>query len=170
MNLPDSALSFLDVFIGLFSRSRAHASASASSAEGKNPPVPPTPRIHVYAFSKDADPILDVTRRAAETLRCDPVLLRLNEPFHGWKAAAGAGAEVVDRSSPDGVEQEEKWCRGHLVRDVSPNKMMVCLSFYLPIEVGMLFVNLQCQSIGVGRKSPLYLLNTTTPPVLLLLA
>ena len=73
------------------------------------------PRIHVYAFSTAMDdPIGDIVQRSAGVLQCDPALLGYTK------------GSCSDRSGR---------CVGHVVRDVSPRKVMVCLSFILPKEV-----------------------------------
>lgn len=72
----------------------------------------PMPRIHVYAFSKDMDdPISDVVHRVAGVLQCDVSDLNYADP---------SNTETI---------------QGHIVRDVSPRKVMVCLSFVLPSKV-----------------------------------
>lgn len=52
LNLPATAVEFLDVFIGYRRR---------YNAEGG---IIPLPRIHVYAFSNAADPVNDVVERS----------------------------------------------------------------------------------------------------------
>jgi hypothetical protein len=75
------------------------------------------PRIHVYAFSTLVeDPIGDIVRRSAGVLRCAPDSIY-----------PGAGAGKYAGPLPQ--------CEGHIVRDVAPKKVMVCLSFTLPEEV-----------------------------------
>lgn len=82
MNLPASALDFLDVFVGAFPRALWRA---------------PLPRIHCYCFSKALDPQADVIQRAEQVMGC---------------AIPGATA--------------------HIVRDVAPSKLMLCVEFDLP--------------------------------------
>jgi tRNA (guanine37-N1)-methyltransferase len=91
MNLPQTATDFLDVFIGL---------AQRRSVQSER-----LPDVHVYAFSNADDPIDDVRRRCASTMR------------------------IPETSLPSSI------CKGHLVRDVAPKKIMVCLSFPLPKDV-----------------------------------
>jgi len=55
MNLPASALEFLDVFVGAFHRSTWRA---------------PLPRVHCYCFSKSDDPAADVIAQAEHILGC----------------------------------------------------------------------------------------------------
>lgn len=85
MNLPASALEFLDVFVGAFDRARWQA---------------PLPRVHCHCFSKAEDPAADVIAQAEAIMGC-----RLPE----------ASATVV--------------------RDVSPHKLMMCLSFVVPDDI-----------------------------------
>ncbi len=109
MNLPAIATEFLDVFIGLY-------------AQSPNPS--PMPRIHVYAFSTDeSNPINDILHRAAGVLQCAPELLRYLQfvlyRLRSFIPFFSAGPDYA----------------GHVVRDVAPKKVMVCLSFTLPVEV-----------------------------------
>jgi tRNA (guanine37-N1)-methyltransferase len=82
MNLPASALTFLDVFVGAFDRTRWTA---------------PLPRVHCYCFSKADDPRADVIATAERLMGC---------------------------TLPDAT--------AHVVRDVSPHKLMMCLEFTVP--------------------------------------
>lgn len=113
MNLPASAVEFLDVFIGLGAR---YASFDYSRL----------PRVHVYAFSSAEDVVADVAGMVAAHLRCDLAALR----FEG----SARSAEAAKIAAADGRLLEVP-CWGHVVRDVSPKKMMVCLSFTLPESV-----------------------------------
>ena len=109
MNLPQNATDFLDVFIGLGKRL-----GEARFAEWKE-----LPRIHVYAFSTHVeDPVQDIVNRSAGVLQCDPALLK-------YTKTTSESESVIDRDR----------AVGHVVRDVSPKKVMVCLSFVLPREV-----------------------------------
>jgi tRNA (guanine37-N1)-methyltransferase len=105
MNLPANATDFLDVFIGL----------------GRRGEWLVLPRIHVYAFSVSPDPVADIVDRVASVLRCPVEAL-------GYSSEAAAAAETPE-------EVDALACWGHIVRDVSPKKMMVCLTFRLPREV-----------------------------------
>ncbi len=86
MNLPASALTFLDAFVHAFDRSTWKA---------------PLPTIHCYCFSKEKDYAADVISIAETTMGC-----KLPD------------AKVV------------------VVRDVAPQKLMLCLTFRVPEEVG----------------------------------
>ena len=85
MNLPASALTFLDVFVGAFDRDVWKA---------------PLPRVHCHCFSKSEDPAADVIAQAERIMGC---------------TIPGAEASVV--------------------RDVAPQKLMMCLTFIVPDSV-----------------------------------
>jgi len=85
MNLPASALTFLDAFVGAFDRATWQA---------------PLPTVHCYCFSKAADPAADVIAIAEQTMGCT----------------------LVDPKVT-------------VVRDVAPQKLMLCLSFQVPDAV-----------------------------------
>ena len=78
------------------------------------------PRIHVYTFSNAADPVLDVINRASAVLKC-PVELFGSPPF----------------LEPSTRVRDSKLTTVHHVRDVAPKKLMLCLSFTLPLEVSL---------------------------------
>jgi len=101
MNLPASALEFLDVFPGLFDRARWKG---------------PLPTVHVHCFSKELGEkaMVDVCRRAGEVLGCD----------------------LEGRSTT------------HIVRDVAPSKLMLCVSFDVPEDVGFGSVQVQAPASG----------------------
>jgi len=120
MNLPANATDFLDVFVGLETRYEQAAAESGSAAEAAAVATPRTtaqPRIHVYGFSSAGDVVADMVERVAGVLRCPVESL-------GYSGAGTAGGNV-----------DVLACWGHVVRDVSPKKMMVCVSFRLPLEV-----------------------------------
>ena len=106
MNLPQSAIDFLDVFIGL----QLRRSSSSSSF---------LPTIHVYAFSSDPDPIQDIRNRVANVLHCETSLL----------------PDTVLWSKMERGRVSESCSMAHIVRDVAPKKVMVCFSFQLPRQV-----------------------------------
>jgi tRNA (guanine37-N1)-methyltransferase len=110
MNLPQSATDFLDVFIGLGQRIGPSFNESL------------LPRIHVYAFSTASDPVADIVDRVAGVMKCDPSALNFN------------GSDNIPKNMEESVSFP---CWGHIVRDVSPKKMMICLSFRLPLSVAL---------------------------------
>lgn len=109
MNLPQNATDFLDVFIGLGHLYDDYWRKLDKSTDEKHHK---SLRIHVYAFSTHPeDPIGDIVRRSAGIMQCLPEDITATE------------------------EGTESGCVGHVVRDVAPKKVMVCLSFYLPQSV-----------------------------------
>ncbi|KAI5078795.1 hypothetical protein GOP47_0006466 [Adiantum capillus-veneris] len=88
MNLPASALDFLDVFRGLLTK---------ESWKGM------MPRVHCYCFMRAHETVRDVLKHAESVLGCS-----ITNPTV-WE-----------------------------VRDVAPNKAMLCLSFNLPEEVAFM--------------------------------
>ncbi|KAJ3182027.1 tRNA(m(1)G37)methyltransferase [Geranomyces variabilis] len=91
MNLPATAIQFLDAFWGLLAN---HPSVDETT---------PLPIIHCHCFSRDLDPKTDIVRRV--------------------EAALGAPL------GPDDL------IALHNVRNVAPNKDMLCVSFRLPRAV-----------------------------------
>ncbi|CAN0515047.1 unnamed protein product, partial [Ectocarpus sp. 8 AP-2014] len=85
LNLPDSALTFLDTFRGVHWREHGFDSP---------------PMVHVYCFSKAADP-----KQARKFFSSNEVM----------------GSSLTQRE-----------VKIHVVRDVAPNKPMLCLSFVAP--------------------------------------
>ena len=125
INLPQTAVDFLDVFIGIGNFRRVIHKDTNSKDDKESPltlthPLPAYPStstngevrditIHVYTFSSAGSTTAlieaDVIHRVALVLHC----------------------------SSDIIRQNALLC--HVVRDVSPKKHMACLSFRLPVEV-----------------------------------
>jgi hypothetical protein len=60
MNLPATAIEFLDVFIGYANRYSAPSSSTVV-----------LPRIHVYGFSSSDHPVRDIIERSSHFMKCD---------------------------------------------------------------------------------------------------
>ncbi|KAI9374756.1 guanine methyltransferase Trm5 [Aspergillus egyptiacus] len=108
MNLPGSAIEFLDTFNGIYT---GHEEKFAPHTERK------LPMVHVYCFSghseNEIDDHIDICKRISEKL--------------------GHTITVEDRVGGSGNAALE--LEIHNVRLVSPNKQMFCASFRLPAEV-----------------------------------
>lgn len=114
MNLPATAIEFLDAFRG----SLRPELFSSSSEEGGGAAAQPLPRVHVYCFEKAGEPPSTTLARVAAHLGGDP----------------GDDAAV------------------RLVRDVSPNKRMVCVSFTLPAAVAFASAAASGEEEGGGEE------------------
>ncbi|THC96934.1 hypothetical protein EYZ11_003595 [Aspergillus tanneri] len=108
MNLPATALQFLDAFPGLYAGKESLFAPYTSQA---------LPMVHVYCFSghseDEADDHADICKRIAE---------RIGYPVRLEDRIGGNGNQELELSI-------------HNVRLVSPNKQMFCASFRLPKEV-----------------------------------
>lgn len=96
MNLPASAIEFLDVFRGLYNDFPLLDRKSVKLN------TPHLPRIHCYCFSKAEDRKADVINRVESILS---------------------------------TSLQEGSYNVHDVRDVAPDKHMMCISFALPVDV-----------------------------------
>ncbi|CAO1635827.1 unnamed protein product [Sympodiomycopsis kandeliae] len=109
MNLPDSALEFLDAYRGAYKDLANEVGIDILESEISSKQYP---MVHVHCFTKDlANPHLDVCNRANHYL--------------------GLDADHPDRLNPTSTPEINL----HWVRRVSPNKDMYCLSFRLPKSV-----------------------------------
>jgi hypothetical protein len=138
MNLPQSAPEFLDTFIGYALRRGGGDENSVASSSHTKLPV-----VHVYAFSHEVETwytaVADVAERCARVMNCQATELgKLGlVPADGTRMkevllATLAGDDSVEAEAED---MYDGICWGNLVRDVSPHKQMVCLSFRLPSSV-----------------------------------
>jgi tRNA (guanine37-N1)-methyltransferase len=126
MNLPQSAPEFLDVFIGLSRRHNDFRGSLESSVDKCVLPV-----IHVYAFSSSEDPVVDVAERCAGMLKCSVESLGTRIVSTASLGITGVCGSKEHKLISDAIYRDRSVV-GHLVRDVAPKKMMVCLSFFLP--------------------------------------
>lgn len=111
LNLPQSAVQFLDVFVGLYHKYNNDVSTRAN---------PVLPRIHVYSFTSNMEqPVLAVVEDVAKVLGCSVTDL-------GYDNSISSVSDKDSLAIP---------CHGHIVRDVAPRKLMICVSFTLPQSV-----------------------------------
>jgi len=122
MNLPASALEFLDAYRGAYTRLAQRVGREAVLAEiharaqdrGDGDAVEPLPMVHVHCFTKEIEAAApDICKRASAALGL---------PAHEALVPPGERNATPDLSL-------------HLVRSVAPNKDMYCLSFRLPASV-----------------------------------
>lgn len=108
MNLPATAIEFLDAFIGLYAGKEAHFEPHTDRK---------LPMIHVYCFSghsdDERDDHIDICKRISE---------RIGYTVTPDDAVGGSGNPALELEI-------------HNVRLVSPRKQMFCASFRLPREV-----------------------------------
>lgn len=140
MNLPDSALTFLDAYRGAY---KALAEAVGIEAVETEMASKQLPMVHVHTFTKDLeDPHGDVCRRANEALGLaedhPDRLVPLPSPKDAHNSNSRqrrVGADAVVTTTDPARANPTRDLSLHWVRTVSPNKDMWCLSFRLPRSV-----------------------------------
>ncbi|KAJ5594063.1 tRNA (guanine(37)-N1)-methyltransferase [Penicillium hispanicum] len=108
MNLPATAIEFVDAFRGLYAGEESHFTPNTSQL---------LPMVHVYCFSghsaNELDDHIDICQRVSE---------RIGYTITPEDRVGGSGNAAIELAI-------------HNVRLVSPNKQMFCASFRLPPEV-----------------------------------
>lgn len=130
MNLPDTAIEFLDAFRGLYGPLRKLEGASeAIDAAGEDC----LPMVHCYCFTKEVDgaekDILEVSRAAIFFFFPCRQLADHRRTFHlplRQRASLALGFSITPAS---------KDYKLRFVRDVAPKKEMYCLEFRLSKEM-----------------------------------
>ena len=110
MNLPDSALEFLDAFRGIL------------YAPDVTSRYPAMPMIHCYCFTRELEP---------DKARMD--IIQVSRYCPGWMDLTGSC--IYQRAEIRLGHKIEESVSIHLVRSVAPNKDMYCISFRLPRDV-----------------------------------
>jgi tRNA (guanine37-N1)-methyltransferase len=111
MNLPDSAITFLDAFRGILShRDRQEIEKIYTTM----------PMIHCHCFTREIEPEL----ARADILQVSVTLLGLGLSLNLRQRVE----EKIGHPVPDDFSL-------YLVRSVAPNKEMYCISFRLPARV-----------------------------------
>lgn len=109
MNLPATAIEFLDAFVGVYAGLESRFEPADSGRK--------LPMIHVYCFSGHSDDVRDdhedICRRISERM----------------------GFTLTPDDTVDGTGNRERELEIYNVRLVSPKKQMFCASFRLPREV-----------------------------------
>ncbi|UZJ53253.1 hypothetical protein CBS101457_002573 [Exobasidium rhododendri] len=144
MNLPGSALEFLDAFPGAY-----HDIAGDELEEEMKRDGAQWPMVHVHCFTKDIDhPHEDICRRANERLGLTGVDCLVPPPSSLPDSSAGrttppsTKAHDKDSTTPDMTSltlnsSSTPDVHLHYVRSVAPSKDMYCLSFRLTRKILM---------------------------------
>lgn len=120
MNLPATALEFLDAYRGLYTHLASHVGRETLEAEldarRSDRTVEALPMVHVHCFTKDIE-------NAGYDICC--------------RATAALGLSDAERLVPPGdpIAPPTPELSLHLVRSVAPSKDMYCLTFRLPRSV-----------------------------------
>lgn len=122
MNLPDSAITFLDAFRGVFAQS---SSPSASDIDLKGL-YDVMPMVHCHCFTRELDrEVAERDIRHVSTPHCIELAMRVDRHTAWQRVEEQLGCVL---SAEDEVSL-------HLVRSVAPSKEMYCISFRLPRAV-----------------------------------
>jgi tRNA (guanine37-N1)-methyltransferase len=114
MNLPDSAIQFLDAFRGIFSGLHINGRDLRGLYDTM-------PMIHCHCFTRELDP--DTARMDIQKVRLSLTSLPALPNFSAQRVEEKLGYHLSENIS------------FHLVRSVAPKKDMYCVSFRLPVEV-----------------------------------
>ena len=114
MNLPDSAITFLDAFRGILADDSRNLSGTYEQM----------PMVHCHCFTRELEfEKAEMDIRQVRTI----ILFRKSTYRHSnQRVETTIGHSLVDDVSL------------HLVRSVAPNKEMYCISFRLPREVALM--------------------------------
>ncbi|KAJ3087558.1 tRNA(m(1)G37)methyltransferase [Quaeritorhiza haematococci] len=139
MNLPATAIEFLDAFRGLL---KPYVDSGVITPEMRK--TMKMPLIHVHCFSKAPKEEMeaDVLQRAEMVLgtKLPPLPIRPTTQTHTDEPSQESGKKKKKQSSSSqhGIDEDfdaDDYIHIHRVRDVAPKKEMLCISFRLPREV-----------------------------------